>query len=154
MIVDLLRNDLGRVCNIGSVKVDQLLVVETYATVHQLVSQISGQKRNEVHLIDCVRAAFPGGSMTGAPKIRSMALLDELEHDWRGIYSGCTGYFSLHQSCDLSINIRGVVLHQQQAYIGSGGAVIWLSDAQAEFEEMRLKTKALLAVFDDENQIR
>jgi len=148
MIVDLLRNDLGKVCQTGSVNVSQLLHVESYATVHQLISQITASKKPAFDIVDCIQAAFPGGSMTGAPKIRSMSLLEQLEDSFRGIYSGCTGYLSLHNSCDLSINIRCIVLDQNQAYIGSGGAVVWLSQAEAEYQEMCLKARALFEAID------
>ncbi|WP_018023532.1 aminodeoxychorismate synthase component I [Corynebacterium ulceribovis] len=152
MIVDLLRNDLTQVCLPGSVEVPELFEVETFAQVHQLVSTITGRLRPGATTTDAVAAAFPGGSMTGAPKIRTMQIISELEPQQRGYYSGALGWFGCTGSADLNIVIRTLVATADETSFGVGGAIVHLSDPDAEFEETLVKSRAVLAATGGELQ--
>ena len=144
MIVDLERNDLNRVCKPGSVKVTELFTVEEYATVFHLVSNIEGELEEEKNAMDLLEAAFPGGSITGAPKYRAMEIIDELEHGKRNLYTGSIGYLTLDGSFDLNIVIRTALHKDGRYYLGVGGGITAESELEFEYEETMQKAKAIL----------
>ena len=145
MIVDLVRNDLSRVCEIGSVEVPGLLEVESYAQVHQLVSTVRGRLRAGCDAVDAVESAFPAGSMTGTPKGSAMRILAELEGEPRGLYSGVFGWLGADGDAELAMVIRSIVVTRRCATVGAGGGITALSDPTAEWAEVLLKARAPLA---------
>lgn len=146
MIVDLERNDLSKVCKNHSVKVKELYRLEEYSTVFHLVATIVGELKDDVSAVECLKACFPSGSITGAPKKRAMEIISELEHKNRGIYTGCMGYFSFDGNADFSILIRTIVKEGNAVRFGVGGGITWLSDEEAEYNETLDKAKALMRV--------
>ncbi|MDO5649844.1 MAG: aminodeoxychorismate synthase component I [Gallicola sp.] len=152
MIVDLERNDLNHICSPGSVLVPELFEVETYATVFHLVSTITGKLNDHTNIGSLLRSTFPGGSITGAPKIRAMEIIDELEKSRRGIYTGSIGYFSRNGDSDLNIIIRTLLYKEGRYYLGVGGGITYESDPEFEYEETMQKAKALLLAARESNE--
>ena len=144
MIVDLLRNDISRVCAPGSVRVPELFALEHYATVHHLVSTVVGDLAPGEDALSLLRATFPGGSITGAPKVRAMEIIAELEPSERGVYCGAIGYFSLTGALDCSIAIRTAVAHAGRVYFSAGGGIIADSDPEAEYRETLDKARGMI----------
>ncbi|BCZ45359.1 aminodeoxychorismate/anthranilate synthase component I [Clostridium gelidum] len=146
MIVDLERNDLSKVCKPSSVKVTELFKLEEYETVFHLVATIEGKLKENVSAVKCIRECFPGGSITGAPKIRAMEIIEELEKLKRNIYTGSIGYFDLRGNSDFNIVIRTIVKKDNKAYLGVGGGITWESIEEDEWFETIDKAKALMGV--------
>ena len=148
MIVDLVRNDLSRFARKESVDVDELTALYTYKDVHHLVSTISCDLAEEKHLVDALRLSFPMGSMTGAPKIRAMELIEQYEQTFRGLYSGSIGYFKPNKDFDFNVVIRSIFYNQQSHYLSFmvGGAITIDSDPELEYEECLVKAKSIFKV--------
>lgn len=144
MIVDLERNDLGRVCRHGTVRVTELAILETFPTVFHLTSTVRGRLCEGKDRIDLLKATFPGGSITGAPKVRSMEIIDELEPTRRSVYTGSIGYLSFNGNMDLNIVIRTFLIKNGRAYFQVGGGIVYDSQPEAEYEETLDKAKALI----------
>ena len=144
MIVDLERNDIGRISKIGSVKVPELFVIEPYANVNHLVSTVVGELQDDKDAVDVIKATFPGGSITGAPKIRSMEIIDELEPTQRNVYTGSIGYIGFNGDMDLNIAIRTIVKKDQDVYFQVGGGMTWGSDPSDEYQETLDKAKSIM----------
>ncbi len=144
MIVDLLRNDLGRSCRIGSVKVPELFSLESYPNVHHLVSSVTGELADDKDPLDLIAGSFPGGSITGAPKIRAMQIIDELEPTRRGLYCGSLIYLDVRGEMDSSIAIRSLLAKDGQISCWGGGGIVADSDGEAEYQESMTKVRVLL----------
>ena len=147
MIVDLLRNDLSRISKPGTVKVPVLCGLESYANVHHLVSVVTGDLRQGFDLVDVLRAVFPGGSITGAPKIRAMEIIAELEQQARGVYCGAIGFLGFNGACDLNIAIRTALFAHGKAHVAGGGGITARSQPAAEYEESLTKIKRIMEAF-------
>lgn len=147
MIVDLERNDLSKVCKPGTVKVTELFKLEEYSTVFHLVSTVIGELKDGVSAMQCIKACFPGGSITGTPKIRAMEIIDELEGIKRSLYTGCIGYFSLNGNADFNIVIRTLIKKGKDACIGVGGGITWDSVESDEYMETLDKARAFFRAF-------
>ena len=148
MIVDLERNDLGRVCEIASIHVPERIALESYSNIHHLVATVKGTLRRDADRIDLLKSCFPGGSITGAPKIRAMELIDELESTNRGVYTGAIGYFGFDGTMDLNIAIRTCILKEGRAYFHVGGGIVADSEPEAEYQETLDKASSWMAVLD------
>jgi len=151
MIVDLVRNDLSLTAKKGSVKVEELCKVYTFEQVHQMISTVTSQVREDVHPVDVIKTTFPMGSMTGAPKISAMKIIEDLEATKRGLYSGAVGYFSQEGDFDFNVVIRSILYNQTQKYVSYsvGGAITAKSDPTQEYEECLIKAKAMRTVLEN-----
>jgi para-aminobenzoate synthetase component I len=150
MIVDLVRNDLSRSCEAGSVLVDELCGIYTFPHVHQMISTVSGKLKNDIHPVDAIKNAFPMGSMTGAPKVRAMQLIEDYEQTKRGLYSGSVGYINPSGDFDFNVVIRSIQYNMEEKYVSvmAGSAITSLSEPEKEYEECLLKAEALLKVLE------
>ncbi|MBI2970106.1 MAG: aminodeoxychorismate synthase component I, partial [Gammaproteobacteria bacterium] len=148
MIVDLLRNDIGKNCRIGSVSVPKLFALESFATVHHLVSTVTGRLAEGKQALDLLRGCFPGGSITGAPKLRAMEIIEELEPQRRSVYCGSLGYIGFDGNMDSNIAIRTAIHKDNRLYYWAGGGIVADSKPEAEYEESHVKAVAFLRLFD------
>lgn len=152
MVVDLVRNDLSRICRQGSVKVDELFGIYTFPQVYQMISTISGELRDDVNWLEAIRATFPMGSMTGAPKRRVLQLIDEYENSARGLFSGAVGYVTPERDFDFNVVIRSILYNSSSGYLSfpAGSGITFYSDAEAEYEECLVKAAAIRGILNDE----
>ena len=144
MLIDLERNDLGRICEAGTVEVNEMMVLESYAHVHHIVSNVRGRIRQAVTPGEAIAAVFPGGTITGCPKVRCMQIIHELERESRGAYTGSFGYLNRDGSLDLNILIRTMVLRGRDISFRAGSGIVADSAPDAELEETRAKAKGML----------
>jgi anthranilate synthase component 1 len=147
MLIDLERNDLGRVCEAGTVVVDEMMVLESYAHVHHIVSNVQGVLQSDVSPGEAIAAVFPGGTITGCPKVRCMQIIDDLELAPRGAYTGSFGYLNRDGSLDLNILIRTMVMHGDQVSFRAGAGIVADSEPLAELDEARAKAEGMLRAF-------
>ena len=152
MIVDLERNDLGRICEIASIHVPERVALESYSNIHHLVATVRGTLRGDADRIDLLKSCFPGGSITGAPKIRAMEVIDELEPTDRGVYTGSIGYFGFDGTMDLNIAIRTCILKDGHAYFHVGGGIVADSEPEAEYQETLDKASSWIAVLEGQHE--
>ncbi|MEA2553160.1 MAG: anthranilate synthase component [Fimbriimonadaceae bacterium] len=148
MLVDLGRNDLGRVCTYGSITVNELMVIERYSHVMHIVSDVTGELPADKTAFDLLRATFPAGTVSGAPKVRAMQIIDELEPTRRGPYAGSVGFFSATGDMDMCITIRTILMKDGKAYVQAGAGIVYDSDPEKEYEECLNKARASLAAID------
>ena len=153
MLVDLGRNDLGRVCKPGSVTVPELMTIENYSHVMHLVSSVTGRLSPEANAFDLFQACFPAGTVSGAPKIRAMQIIDELEPFRRGPYAGAVGYFSYNGNMDMAITIRTLFFHKGKAYMQAGAGIVADSIPEREYKECRHKAAALFAAVQKAHEL-
>lgn len=146
MLVDLGRNDIGRVSKIGSVKVSKFMTIERYKYVMHIVSEVIGELKDDVHVIDVLTSTLPAGTVSGAPKIRAMQIINDLEDNKRGVYAGAIGYISVNGNMDLALAIRTMIVKDNQAYVQAGAGIVHDSIAESEYEETLNKAKALMEV--------
>jgi anthranilate synthase component 1 len=153
MLLDLARNDVGRVCEIGTIKVEDFMTIERYSHVMHLVTNVSGQLHKDLSPFEALRAGFPAGTVSGAPKIRAMEIISELEGEQRGVYAGAVGYFSHSGNQETAIALRTMVIKNGRAYIQAGGGVVADSDPSNEYQESLNKAKALVRALDEAEKI-
>ncbi|MPN33295.1 Anthranilate synthase component 1 [bioreactor metagenome] len=146
MLVDLARNDMGKVCKIGSIKLSEFMEVKNYSHVMHLVSTVEGERDEKKNAFDILSSILPAGTLSGAPKIRAMEIIEELENEKRGLYGGAVGYFGFDGNMDMCIAIRMMVVKNRKAYIQSGAGIVADSVPENEYEETQNKAKALIKI--------
>jgi anthranilate synthase component 1 len=149
MLLDLGRNDVGRVAELGSVRVTESFTIERFSHVMHIASDVQGRLREGLDAIDALAAGFPAGTLTGAPKVRAMEIIEELEPTRRGIYAGCIGYFAANGTMDTCIGLRTAVVKDGTMYVQAGAGIVADSDPQAEYEETRQKAQSLLRAAEE-----
>jgi len=152
MLVDLGRNDIGRVCNYGSVKISELMAIEKYSHVMHIVSEVQGKLRGDQDIFELIKVCFPAGTVAGAPKIRAMEIIDQLENTRRGPYAGLVGYFSFSGNLDTCITIRTIIIKNKSAYIQAGAGIVADSQPQKEYQETKNKAQALIKALELANR--